>query len=174
MPTPEIEFQYRTLADRVGAYILDGLFLIPLMFGINYLLMGNAETGPQFVVDVLATLTWGLYMIIAQAWFGTTLGKKILNLKVIKLEKPEAIGFKKAVTRELIWIVPYFIVFLVYVLFNDPMKNIDFMDSLDYNLYLMIVSVLGMIVKFISVSRDPMRRGIHDKWSGSVVVRKAL
>ena len=58
MPHPEIEFQYRTLADRVGAYFLDVLFLIPVMFGISYLFMGTADSGPQFVIDVLSTIAW--------------------------------------------------------------------------------------------------------------------
>lgn len=73
---------------RFGALILDSLIIgIPLSM-ISYLITGNTEG------DILTGLIEFLYyLIVPVLWMGYTIGKKIVGIRIVKLDgSPPTIG----------------------------------------------------------------------------------
>ncbi len=103
-----INEMYSTLMGRIGAYLIDLCFLvIPFIFFIVYLLMGpsmgnSAESVLRNpVILALFSLTISihfLYFTLMEWYFGATLGKMLLNLKVLT-DDFEEISFVQSAAR---------------------------------------------------------------------------
>ncbi|MEF8873508.1 MAG: DUF1614 domain-containing protein [Candidatus Thermoplasmatota archaeon] len=98
---------YSSLFRRVGAYIIDSIILtVPFVFFFFWIFLQNTVDGaagltstPVMVAVVsLATSIYFLYFTILEWYFGTTIGKKLLGLKVLD-ENLEEMSFVQSAAR---------------------------------------------------------------------------
>jgi uncharacterized RDD family membrane protein YckC len=102
----------------------------------------------QIVIILLAAALWFAYEVPATANSGQTLGKRLLGIKVVRVESPEPLGFGRAIRR---W-NPLGLSTLLWTCFG--------------------VGFLIQLVDSLSPVLDwPLRRALHDKWAGTFVVR---
>ncbi|WP_025663478.1 RDD family protein [Aquimarina megaterium] len=119
--------QYAKFWDRVGAYIIDGLIVGTLTFALNYLNITNFKS---FLFYLPITVAGILYKPYMESYYGATLGKMALNLKVTDLNYNK-IDFNKSFLRSLIIIIPSLIYIPVYYFaFDNPeiTKSEGFME----------------------------------------------
>jgi len=77
-----------TLPRRVLAYMID-IFFVSITIGLTVLLtlaFGDREPEFQYYINILGTLFQGLYLLFFEAYFGATIGKRLLNLRVVDPE----------------------------------------------------------------------------------------
>nr|WP_299339032.1 RDD family protein [Allomuricauda sp.] len=108
---------YGKFWDRVGAYLLDAIILGSVTVGLNYINITNFKSFAFYLPIAIVGILYKPYM---ESYFGATLGKMALNLKVTDLEYNK-IGFEKSLLRSLIVILPSLIYVPVYYLaFGNP------------------------------------------------------
>jgi uncharacterized RDD family membrane protein YckC len=103
----------------------------------------------EIVIIVLAAALWFAYEVPAIAGNGQTLGKRLMRIKVMRLESTEPIGFGRAIRR---WNLLGLWTFLWYC-------GIGFL--------------VQIVVSLSPLFDWPLRRGIHDRSAATVVVRVA-
>lgn len=88
----DIEFELAEFHKRLLAYIIDFLLIIIYLFSMLYLLYGGLSLGEGsdgFVMIVLLLPTLFYTMMSELLMGGQTVGKKILNIKVVSLDGDE-------------------------------------------------------------------------------------
>ncbi len=109
--------RYGKFWDRVGAYLLDGIIVGLISFGLNYLNITNFKS---FLIYLPIAIIGLLYKPFMESYYGATLGKMALRLKVTDLDYNK-INFEKSLLRSLIVIVPSLIYIPVhYLAFDNP------------------------------------------------------
>ncbi|MEU8894995.1 RDD family protein [Nocardia sp. NPDC048505] len=142
---------YGTPADlgvRVGARVIDTLIvLVPV--NIIMRLIYDSGTGFFVGVSVLGALALTAYFVLMETKQGTTLGKKLLGLRVLGPGGAPKVTLEQSVKRNLYAIL--------YVL---PCIG-------------QIASLALIIYMMITTSQDPNKQGWHDKFAGGTQVVKA-
>ena len=140
--------QYARFWDRAGAYILDALILGSVSFGLNYLNIVNSKS---FLLYLPVAVLGILYKPFMESYYGATLGKMALDLKVTDLSYAK-INFEKSLLRSLIVIAPsLFYLPVYYVAFQDP-QIINTDGFLDFSLKLASTyPAVGFITNILSV-----------------------
>ena len=100
----------------------------------------------QFMIVLVALAVWFAYEVPALAGSGQTLGKRLLGVRVVRLESPQPLGFRRASRRWYPMALPAFMWFCCFGFV------IQFLDNL-----------------FVVIDR-PLRQAIHDKFALTVVV----
>lgn len=102
----------------------------------------------QLVIIVLAAALWFAYEVPAVANTGQTIGKKLLGLRVVRLESPGRVGFGRSLRR---W------------------------NTMGLPTMLWLCCGVGFLLQFIDalfIAFDrPLRQALHDKSAFTVVVR---
>ncbi|MFC9893023.1 RDD family protein [Nocardia sp. NPDC127579] len=135
------------LGVRIGARVIDTLIvLIP----INIILRVVYGSGSGFFVgvSVLGAIALTLYFVLMETQQGTTLGKKLLGLRVLGPGGAPKVTAEQSLKRNL-----YTIVYVVPCLGQ-------------------IASIALMIYMMITLSQDPNKQGWHDKFAGGTQVVK--
>lgn len=162
--------KYNTFWKRLWAAIIDGIILYPLVFVDTA--FDNSNHQPLFVIGkFLSTFLYILYFIILHAKYGQTIGKKLMNIKVIDIAEINLIGFKRATIRELPWIIANGLIFL-YLLKFFFLKNTDLIGIKEkYDDLSFIISFAWLAIELISMLTNPKRRAVHDWLAKSVVIK---
>jgi len=95
---------YHTFWRRLGAAFIDGIILYPLTLIEVYIYNTTNIFLFYTGIFVLSFIPF-FYFIILHAKEGQTLGKKAMNIKVIDINEVDFIGYKRAILRDLPWIV---------------------------------------------------------------------
>jgi uncharacterized RDD family membrane protein YckC len=111
---------------------------------------GEQATTLQLVILLLAAALWFAYEVPAVANSGQTLGKRLLRIKVVRLESAQPLGFGRSIRR---W-NPMGIGFLAWSCF--------------------CLGVALNLVDFVYALYDrPLQQTLHDKYAQTVVVALA-
>jgi len=88
-----IHYPLASVGDRILAHLLDRVILIILAVAIAVLLY-NLDVDAQWIWGVLIGLPWLLYSLLFEIFMnGQTPGKRVLNIKVIRLNgTPATVG----------------------------------------------------------------------------------
>lgn len=149
--------------ERLGARILDFLiFAIPSVviwaivrgrdaFGVDE--PATVTSIDELLVAELGALLLGVlvslvYEVVPTAYWGQTLGKRILGIKVVNVATGEPPGFSKSLGRWALLTLPVSVPYVQYV-------GVVF--------YLLCVLTMG---------HEPFYRGWHDKAAGTLVIKK--
>lgn len=103
---------------RGAARIIDFLAFILVCGPIVWLLTRLAPPPVAIVVAVLLLVAGGFYPLIAEYWFGETLGKHLLGLRVVR-ESGGRISFGQAVVRQLPILLQIFWIDVLFALFTE-------------------------------------------------------
>lgn len=164
--------------QRILAFLLDNLLVIgPLFFATIHLLAVLRDPWAAAVVFALAFL----YKPFCEGRFAATLGKRILQLRVVDGETKEGISFNQAFNRYLPWAVSQFATVYLYVNFWQDPTFAEVTDVMAFAAYqaehpLSQSILLGLLIRLPYFSSawiyfDPLRRALHDQIAGTLVVR---
>ncbi len=173
---------YPDLYRRIGATLLDAVFMLPffLLFtwleGYNkYLLIGTA------LAYLVISAVYHIYLVQR---YGGTPGKLLLNMKVIRLDT-EPIGAKEAFLRYsvdlFLFVFNTLLIFYAVAKMDNQhyisltwMERADYQNTLEPHILRVYVYTgmsvawgLGEIVSLLATSR---KRALHDFVGGTVVV----
>lgn len=138
------------LGARVGARILDFLIVgIPasIVLGLFGLLGGGfGMGGDSWLGNAIVSLLWFGYFVYFESTTGATLGKRLLNLKVIVASG--ATPPMEVTAKRNVWMLFGLIPWVGGVL-----------------------SFVAVIVILVTISSDTNNRGYHDNFAGTAVMR---
>lgn len=143
--------QLATRAGRAGARIIDGLVL-----GLLAVVASIADQSGTSAVGLVVGLVIGLvclgYEVTLIALRGQTLGKMALNIRAVRLDNGGMPGWLSSIRRALL---PAALASVQFAL-PDP--------------YGLLASLLGLLC-YVSLTWHRLRRGWHDMFAGTVVVK---
>jgi uncharacterized RDD family membrane protein YckC len=138
-----------SFGQRIGAAVLDGLLLLLVAFVLLRLPLSLSLGAQRALMSALSAL----YLILATALTGQTVGKRLLGLRVVDHGTGELPGLRAAVVR---WAVPAGPALVGWV---SP-------EVASYTAWF-------SFVVFLPVLKAPQHRGIHDLVAGTIVTRTA-
>jgi uncharacterized RDD family membrane protein YckC len=164
---------------RLVAYALDALLLVVVIYVVALVLRAaigptirftDADGVPRVLVDrlhvvinaVAATLVAGAWFVGSWLRFGGTPGQRILGMRVVRVDGSGRLGPGQAVGRWLLLGTP---LGLLSALLGPP-------NALSFVLVMAIA--LWFALLYVSTARGRRKRGLHDRITGSVVVRRLV
>ncbi|WNC67822.1 RDD family protein [Thalassotalea nanhaiensis] len=164
--------KYSTFWPRFWAAIIDGivfaiiLYIECLVFGVEY------STQDKFL-QALNGVQFAIYAIFMHGYFGQTLGKMLMNVKVLNHDTESEIGVKQALRRESVnlainisWVV------IIMIVATSLEMSGTISESLSYTvLGFGILAMIWGISEFVTMLFNDKRRALHDYIGKTVVVR---
>ena len=158
---------------RLGASLLDGLVLSPVIAFMFY----NNFSLKSFPLMIGVSILFQFYKPLMEGIYGYTLGKKMLNLRIVD-EANEKISMKQAFVRWIPWAVSAAIGLLASIsLFSmegfeeaEGFMEISLLQQGDfYNTINSFFSIIFIVIA-IMVGIDKKKQGLHDKMAETFVV----
>lgn len=174
-----IENSYAKFWDRVGAYILDGIIIGVLTFALNYL---NITQFKSFFIYLPIAVIGILYKPFMESRYGATVGKMLLNLKVID-QNCNKIDFEKSLLRSLIVILPALLYIPVhYLAFQNEFilsSNgfFEFTNRVSYTYPAMstftnIFSIVFIADAIMMATDSIKKRSLKDRMANTFVIKE--
>ncbi len=158
----DLEFEIAEFHKRLLAYIIDFILMVIYVMSLKYFLYDGLglDAGSSIGVDVLlVSLPMMLYPLLSELWMnGQSIGKKLLNIRVISLEGGEpTLGqyLSRWITR--MWEWPFL---FGYVALEHKMTIVA---------YIMATAVLGVVVVIVVAVNGRSQR-LGDMLAGTVIV----
>lgn len=167
---------YQTIRRRVLAAIIDLLLWLGVLSLIRFIDPLNAK--PGYLMWVLAVeLGFYVYLIVAQAHWGTTLGKSLCGLEIANWRTgglPTYYGLLKRYSVSILltllsWVTLLFIPHTNSAVPFETLTN----DVLAYEIFLFL-ELSWYLLLLVAASQHPFRRGWHDRLGDTLVIRKRL
>jgi uncharacterized RDD family membrane protein YckC len=157
----DVEFEIAEFHKRLLAYFIDFAILIIYLFSFKYLMYGGLELtfDRNIGLDILViSLPMLLYSLLFELWMnGQTIGKKILNIRVVSLDGGEpTLGqyILRWITKFFEW--PFLFGFISF----------SFTSLIGYTIFTALLGIVVVII--IAVTAKNQRLG--DLIAGTVVV----
>ena len=181
LPTKPAGFAIRLLAHLIDSalwmflmsLLMFGLFGREIMAAIQKAVEdaagGQVHLDPHFFQPPLwFTLVFNdilpvAILVLLWKWKSATPGKMLLKLKVVDAETGGALSLKQCVLRT-IGYVPPMIPLMFFMLAPVAPQPLLFIGA--------GVFTCPLLWTFLSIARDPRKRGWHDKLAGTMVVEK--
>jgi uncharacterized RDD family membrane protein YckC len=161
--------KYPTVAARFWAGAIDGIifFLVELL---GWSLFGSYESKAVTIVwIVLVNLLILLYSVLLHGFYGQTVGKMFLKIKVIDVSEQRNISMKQAVFRDIFYIISVLIYLPLVsyaILYDDRTPLIiNALTVLDR------AQLIWAVIEIITCLTNEKRRALHDFIAGTVVVK---
>ncbi len=162
---------------RVAAYLVDQLVLLPLLLGIYFFTVERPLMPAIVVIWVIQTL----YKPLTEWYFGRTLGKALIRLRVVDRGTNRRPSLNQSFVRYLPFAVAAFAgLFVTIRIFQSP-ELAEVSGLRDYGYYLrsfplnqdFLISTLNNFPVFSAVwmIMDPWSRALHDRWAQTFVIR---
>ena len=161
--------------QRVGALILDGIILTPVVFGLTYV---NVVTWKSPLVLILASLAGIAYKPLMEYVYGATWGKMAVKL-VVKNRDLEKAELGEILVRNVFHIVfPLISLYFTVMAYNDPgfesvsgfMAYSTFINGFAALKYVNFTSTFIDCIDAIVLASDKQKRSLHDQIAGTVVI----
>ncbi len=158
----DLEFEMAPFPKRLLAYIIDFLLLIAYLFSMQYLLENgfgqSIRTSPVFGI-LLLSIPMLFYSLITEVLLnGQTIGKKIMQIRVVSLEGGEP-TLGQYILR---WVTKFFewpFLFGFYMFSTDSIF-----------IYIIVTGMLGLAV-IICITVTPKSQRLGDLAAGTVLVK---
>jgi uncharacterized RDD family membrane protein YckC len=151
----DTQSKYTTGRARLVAAILDTLVLVFIGIIFNIIFGRNNN-----LIAVYALIPY-LYSVLFHYKYGQTIGKKVMNIKILK-NNETPIQFTNALLRDCVPIIYTSIDLVFYNPNNQSNLKIGTED---------IIIMIWPILELITMLFSQKRRAIHDLIAGTVVVR---
>ncbi|ABV88709.1 RDD family protein [Shewanella pealeana] len=168
----EQDSKYSTFWPRFWAATLDGILFSALLIGQCYLLGVEYDQQNHFQ-QAIHGMQLCIYIILMHGFFGQTLGKMCLKVKVLNHDDETRIGLKQAFIRESInfAINAFWLSLLIYIGVTVGLNG-NISDSLiNIMVAFGILAFIWAISEFITMLSNKKRRALHDYIGKTVVVR---
>jgi uncharacterized RDD family membrane protein YckC len=166
-------FRYASFIQRASATILDSSITLPIQIFIAYLMFGS---GLHMLFFPFLLLIPAAYKICFEYYYGGTLGKIWLRMKIVNLEQ-EDISFAQALNRYAIYFAYDFaLLFAGYQLFIGGGEACEEMiDLITFQCFESDVTVWMSTLVFVSmiwVGFDRQYQAFHDKIAKTIVLKE--
>ena len=113
-----------------------------------------------------------IYIVIGHGKYGQTLGKKIMQIKVLDIGEQKTIGYSRAFLRESVWLIAEIsgIIYLIYLSSATTVTDRELV-KLVYEDYMSFTTLGWLLLELITMLFNKKRRALHDYIAGSVVVK---
>jgi len=169
----EIEIdKYATFWPRFWAATIDGilftllLYIECMIFDVEYSIQNN-------FLQALKGVQFGIYAIFMHGYFGQTLGKMLMSIKVLNHNSETVINVKQALRRESVnlalnisWMLITFVVAISLEISGAISPGLSY-TVIGFG----ILAMIWGISEFITMLFNDKRRAIHDYIGKTVVVR---
>lgn len=162
--------KYRTSFRRILAAFIDALVLGPLSF-ISYLIYKKSSNQTVlFTTYAVETMIPIFYSIIFHFKYGYTIGKYLVDVKVLDLTESKLITFKQSLYRDSF----YLIITIGTIIYSGVIflksSNLESSVKISSNFFHFPVPY-WTIIEIITMMTNKKRRALHDFLAGSVVVK---
>jgi uncharacterized RDD family membrane protein YckC len=160
--------KYQTFFPRFVALLIDGFIMLPLAILDDW--FRQAEFPPLFFYFwiPLSTLVAPVYMLLMHGFYGQTLGKMAMNVKVLDVTE-EPITFAQATRREIPQLIFNGAAIYMGIVFLGQNPESEGVKSMTENL--MRVSAIWGLADILTFAFSAKRRALHDLLAGTVVVK---
>lgn len=171
--------KFASYGTRIGAYLTDSIFLILIMLPLNY---WNYINFKSFLIYLIVAIIGILYKPLTEHYFGMTLGKYTLDLKVTDLNF-KRISLKQSFLRSsILLIAPLLLIPIQYFVFKNPeIMNIEsFVEhakaiSVNYPIQKLITNLSAVILiadlVFMLTDKRKLFRSLHDRIGKTYVLK---
>ena len=177
--TEKENVKYGKFWIRTGAYFTDGIILLLISLPITYL---NITQYKSFTIYLLIAVIGLLYKPLLEYYFGATIGKYALDLKVTDLNF-QKMTLKQSFLRSSILILPNILLIPIsYSAFQDP-EILSINSFLEYGQaialkypsqnYITWLLWLILIIEIIFLLTDETKteRALHDRIGKTYVIK---
>ncbi len=165
-----LHYRYDTFSQRIGAAIIDGLVLLPFVFGDELIFAQRDKLWLILLWMPVSYSVYLLYTILGHGLYGQTLGKRAAGIRVLDNATEQPITILQAARRESPWIV--FTILILAVDIAAIYNGFEFTGALLYaRVGLGYATFAWIIVEIVSCLFNSKRRAVHDLIGGTVVVR---
>ncbi|TQV71418.1 RDD family protein [Aliikangiella marina] len=170
----EIDYEsvkYSTFGLRFVASIIDGVVLFAFESVVTLIVKRLPESFTP-LANIALQYDLLVYSILFHAYFGQTVGKMLVGVKVVRDSDEGPINFSHAFLRDM---VPLILLTLLLGLttFTNPIESDG--SVADWYLYgvfvISSVAIFWSLVEMLSMLFNEKRRAIHDFIAGTVVIR---
>ncbi len=170
----EDNIKYETGSKRVIASLIDSIIVsVPFVVILANTVNSNDPFRINFIgllVGILQSVLFVTYSIVSHYKYGQTIGKKIMDIKVMDLDEVNTITFKQAFLRDIVLVVFAFFALVNYTLlfsnislYNDPVAS--FFIDLEGN-----IGFYWAVAELITMLTNKKRRAIHDYIAKTIVI----
>lgn len=168
------EANYIGFWPRLGALLIDGLIIgIPLAAATFYNILYLKST----ILLIALSIIGASYKPVMEALYGATIGKKVLNIKVVNIELTN-IGWKESLLRNIFNLLSSTSSLIVSVMLFTSAGFEAVASYSEYAIYasefsstsLSLITGLLFIVDAIFMLTDDRKRTLHDRIANTYVV----
>lgn len=167
---------YQTLTRRIIAMTIDALLWFGLTSFVQFFDGYQLKQG-YILWSLLLEFGFFAYLIIAQATYGTTVGKYLCGLEIAHWQTGGLPDWRGLLKR---YAVPILLVSLgnLSLFWYQPTGNSQSFDEIAQTYYAYEVFIfleLSWYCLLVAVAlNNKFRRGWHDDWGNTIVIRKRL
>jgi len=166
--------RYRTSWSRVCAAVVDGIVFVPIMFLDAALLSPERPSWVIISWAVASYSSYWLYSTFLHAYYGQTIGKKLLGVRVLDVGEQRLPTLARAFVRDIGIVVPNTLsaVYLAYLVFTRAWVPGAEITSLPGEV-ITWVALGWFALELTTMLTNERRRAFHDYIANTVVVRDA-
>jgi len=155
---------YGGLTIRVGAYLLDELF-VRLLIVLPLSVLSLALFGHTFEQS-LPLFVFPLYFVLLEGTFGASLGKRLLRLRVCKSGSTDPPGLKQAALRTLVFYLLITVTLVPSLVLFEGAGG-----GLPAVLLASVPLIAGLLLLIVPMRKSNDFRGMHEMVSGTCVMQ---
>ncbi|TMP46011.1 MULTISPECIES: RDD family protein [unclassified Pseudoalteromonas] len=168
----ETNKRYATFWPRFWAAIIDGLIFTALLY-IECLLFGVEYSNQNMVLQAVNGVQYIGYVVFMHGFYGQTLGKMVMDVKVLDHDTETDINLKQSVRRESVNIAINSSWILLLLSISISLQQLGSIH--EFLTYLIMglssLATVWALSEFITMLFNEKRRAIHDFIGKTVVVR---
>lgn len=163
--------KYQTGLRRLGAAIVDGIVLMPLLL-VDHWLLGKTDKNSLIISWTVFTIFLTLfYSIFAHYKYGQTIGKWVAGVKVLDISEIKTISLRQSILRDSFYLVIEIIGLLYFIFLVLQTGKTEYILN-DYRSFADQPILWWTLIELVSMLTNNKRRAVHDFIAKSVVVRK--
>lgn len=165
--------KYQTAARRFVAGFIDGVVFIPLTW-VDAWISGSTQSAAVLIgwLLIIYPIYW-LYSVLMHGFYGQTLGKMALEIKVVDVSAEAPISVKQAFWRDSIYVAinTVALALSIYYVLNRGSINVDLNSISPAEWILGIATWVWFLGEILTCLTNKKRRALHDFIAGTVVVK---
>lgn len=169
---------YAGFMQRLGAFFIDAGLLFFIYAPFHFY---NIIEAKSFYLFVFYQLLWMLYKPFCEFFWGQTIGKAALRIKVYSADMIK-LSFGKSFFRNVLFMMPAISGFYFYQSVFSTEKFLNIQDYFEFQeafilefplfnvLYYSIIAIILLDSIYLMFFGGVKEKSLHDKWAGTVVI----
>jgi uncharacterized RDD family membrane protein YckC len=164
--------KYNTFSSRFFAALADWVIIFLILWGIGYLKNNVLPQDPIISKIHLAFYTCFdlAYFIFLHGKYGQSIGKMIMNVKIVSFPDESPITYKQAILRDLPYLILIALDFFLWCLSQIIPAIADNFIIVAFGILTSFAAIIWFILEIITMLTNGQRRAVQDKIASTVVV----